>query len=301
MKEIRKMRCQICGSIETEVIYDDCIRDGASGTLTKEKYQMYRCNECGTIWHKIDSKRNEKFYQSIEYREKLEDSACMESYHRLHDKEVLEKLQYTGTDIYRDARVADIGCGGGSFLDFLNGVADEIIAIEPSKLYREAMDKKGYHTYPYAQSAISQYKEKLDVVTSFDVIEHVDDPISFMEDVYNLLKTGGKAIIGTPSECLVMRTLMKKEYEQKLLYSFQHPWILSAESFEMCCKKAGFKNIKIAQKQRYGLSNMISWLVERVPCGHSHYEFVTSAMDDVYKRELEQIGVADYLIAYVEK
>lgn len=295
------MRCKICNFEETEIIYDDYIRDGAPGTLTKVKYQMHQCKSCGTIWHKTDQGENREFYQSAEYRNKLENSADPDHYYRLHDREVLEKLQYTGTELFRHARVADIGCGGGSFLDFLAGPADEIVAIEPSAVYREQLAGRGYSAFAYAADALADFKESLDVVTSFDVIEHADDPVAFMEEVYRLLKPGGKAVIGTPSDCPVMRALMGKEYEKKLLFSFQHPWILSRESFKICCKRAGFTQVRIEQKQRYGLSNLLSWLKEREPMGHCRYDFVSDTLERVYQSELEAKGLADYLIAYVTK
>lgn len=55
--------------------------------------------------------------------------------------------------------VADIGCGC-AFLDYVSGVAMQIIAIEPSETYRKIMDKKNFCTYPYASVAIKDWKEK---------------------------------------------------------------------------------------------------------------------------------------------
>lgn len=181
------MKCGICGSDNTEVIYDDVVRNGGIGKYTGEKYQMYQCQECGTIFHKLDEAKSDEYYQSKEYRLEMNETADVDGYDRLHDVEVLEKLEYTGTDIYRNKIVADIGCGGGSFLDFVAGAAKEVVAIEPSKSFRKALSLKGYHTYPYAGDAINGFAGKVDVVTSFDVIEHVNDPVEFMKDVHTLL------------------------------------------------------------------------------------------------------------------
>lgn len=59
----------------------------------------------------------------------------------MYDKESLDKLTYTGTDIFRHKIVAGIGCGCGTFLAFLSGMVQEIIAIEPSEVYRSVMRK----------------------------------------------------------------------------------------------------------------------------------------------------------------
>ena len=295
------MRCGICGSDNTKIIYDDVIRNGAIGVYTDENYQMYQCKDCGTIFHKLDESKSSEYYQSAEYRKELENTVDISDYYRSHDKEVLEKLEYTGTDIFRKSVVADIGCGGGSFLDFVSGPAAEIIAIEPSAEYRRGLKDKKYHTYTYASDALKDFQGKVDVVTSFDVIEHVNSPSEFMQDVFDLLKDGGIGIIGTPTDCPFMRKLLGHTYEQRLLFSYQHPWILSGNGFELCCKQAGFLDIRIDYKQRYGLSNVLAWCIEKKPEGHNRIPEVTAAMSDVYRRELEQNGMADYIVAYVRK
>lgn len=294
------MNCKLCNGNKVNIIYDDYIRNGAVGRLTPVKYKMYQCSECNTIWHDNKEGSNTEFYESEEYRSQLENTADIKDYYRLHDMEVLEKLEYTGTDIYREKVVCDIGCGGGSFLDFVSNVAREIIAIEPSQNYRNSLDKKGYITFPYATEANKKYAGKVDVVTSFDVIEHVDSPYEFMKDTYELLNSGGQAIIGTPSDAPILRNLLGKEYEQ-FLFSFQHPWIIGDKGFEKICKEAGFVNVRIEQKQRYGLANTMEWLRNRKPKGHIKYDFINSTMEEMYKRELENIKCADYLIAYVQK
>lgn len=296
MKEIK---CPICGSSNIKIIYDDKIRNGAIGTLTDVNYQMYQCNDCETIWHKkIDDSKT--YYQSAQYRQELEHTADIHDYYANHDKEVLEKLEYTSTDIFRNKIVSDIGCGGGSFLDFVSQAAHKTVAIEPSEEYRKGLTEKGYTVYPYAVDAIKA-GEQCDVVTSWDVIEHVDDPASFMADVYNLLQNGGVGIIGTPSDCPVMRGLLGHEYEQKQLFSYQHPWILSQKSFELISRKAGFSDVNVVTKQRYGIGNMIAWLKDRKPEGHISYDFITRQVNDAYVRSIEEQDMGDYLVAYVRK
>lgn len=288
------MKCTICGSEDVRVIYDDLIRDGAVGRLTKEPYQMFRCDNCKTIWHDIRSGQNKEYYESEQYRKELEAESDVENYFSLHDKEVLEKLEYTGTEIYRNKRVLDIGAGGGSFLDFVHAVASETIAVEPSEIYRMDMQKRGHKTYPYAGDAVKA-GEKADVVTSFDVIEHVDDPREFMNDVYKLLSDGGIAFIGTPTDAPVLRTMLGHTYEQ-FLFSYQHPWILSPKSLEMISLDAGFTEVKVRQVQRYGLSNAFTWLNEKVPRGHIQYDFIPTALEECFKHTLEDSGQADYIV-----
>ena len=235
------MICRICGGKKVKIIYNGKIRNGRLGNYTEEHIPIYQCEECLLIWHNnvLNSK---DYYESTEYRNSLEGSSDEELFYQLHDKESLAKFQYTGTEIFRNKIVADVGCGCGAFLDFVSGVALSVIAIEPSKTYRQIMERKGFHTYSYMSEAYSNIG-RIDIITSFDVIEHVEKPMDFLEDIFKLLKFGGKAIIGTPTDAPIMRFFLGEVYEQKLLFSTQHLWIFSEKSLELIARKCGFKNI----------------------------------------------------------
>lgn len=242
--------------------------------------------------------RSKEFYESSEYRQKMGENTA--DYEALHDREVLEKLNYTGTDIFRDKIVADIGCGGGSFLDFVSGVASEIVGIEPTEAFRKNCLRKGYHMYAYAEEARIDYENKADVITSFDVIEHVENPCAFMEECYRLCAQGGKVIIGTPTEQPIMRMALGEEYDS-FLFSTQHLWVLNKESLEIAAKLAGFKNIEIKYKQRYGLGNLIAWLKERRPMGNVAYSYIAESVNKSWMTNSEECGLADYIVIYAEK
>ena len=82
------------------------------------------------------------------------------------------------------------------------------------------MKSKGYHTYAYAKDAKTDWKNKIDIITSFDVIEHVKDPRIYLKEVFELLSEDGQAIIGTPTDAPIMRRLLGKIYEMKLLWTY---------------------------------------------------------------------------------
>lgn len=185
------MNCKLCGSDQVKIIYNDVLRNGGIGRYTKEPVPMYQCEECGTIWHEPVVADIEEYYESPEYRAMMDEGSGEEDFYRNHDKETLDKFKYTGTDIFRNRVVADVGCGAGAFLDFLKGVASEVIAIEPSGPYRKILQGKGFSTYAYTEDALRDHRGQADVITSFDVIEHVEDPQAFLQSSYDLLARGG--------------------------------------------------------------------------------------------------------------
>lgn len=289
------MQCKICNTDRVRIIFNDHIRNGKVGVMTETPVVIYQCENCKTIWHK-GLKEEKKFYQDGVYRQSMGEHSESEEFYRLHDAESMEKFKYTGTTIFRNKTVADIGCGGGAFLDYLHTVAKKVIAVEPDATYREDMkNRRNYEVFPDMGEALKGYAGKVDVVVSFDVIEHVEDPIIFLMQMNDLLRINGIGICGTPTDAPVMRQLLGNNYES-FLFSMQHPWILSKESFKYMAEKIGIKSYKIKFYQRYGLGNFIFWLLNKAPGRHTQYNFVSSGMDGIYKSELERQELADYII-----
>lgn len=295
------MQCKFCGSNEVLIIYDGMIRNGGLGQYTKKSIPVFQCNSCGIIWHENQFADMNNYYESKEYRQSLEGGTEEALFYELHDKETLDKLRYTGTDIFRGKTVADIGCGAGAFLDFIVGVAKKVVAVEPSQFYRDIMERKGFSVYAYADYALKEYRDGVDVITSFDVIEHVDNPRSFIENIYELLVKGGRAIVGTPTDAPVMRSLLGEVYEKKLLFSTQHIWIFSEKNLRLLAEEQGFKNISFKYFQRYGIGNMLGWVKDKKPGTAVEDEFITAALDGVWRGQLSDKKLADYIVMYLEK
>ncbi len=294
------MKCKVCGGDKIKIIYNGRIRDGGLGKYTEDAVTMWQCEACDVIWHDVLSD-TKQYYESREYRNSLEGSSDAETFYDLHDREALDKFQYTGTDIYRHKVVADIGCGAGAFLDFLSGVCKTVIGIEPSETYRQIMSEKGYQTYAYAKEAKPDWKNKVDIVTSFDVIEHVENPMGFIKDVFDLLSGGGHAVIGTPTDAPVMRQFLGECYERTLLFSTQHLWIFSEKNMEMMARNCGCKNIKIKYFQRYGIDNMLGWIRDKKPNSEIDAEIITDTLNNVWKRQCNDNKLSDYIVLYLEK
>ena len=294
------VKCKLCSSNEVECTYKGPIRDGGLNCYTNCEIEIYKCSQCGVIWHE-PLHNSDEYYESEEYRSSVDLSAETQTYYQLHDKECLDKFLYTGTAIFRNKIVADIGCGGGSFLDYLSGVAKRVIGIEPSETFRKTLIEKNYITYDYAEKARKDFEGKVDVVTSFDVIEHVTDPLGFLLDIYALLNEGGHAIIGTPTDAPAMRALLGEVYEKKVLFTAQHIWIFSETSLKSLAEKAGFKNIRVRFVQRYGIDNMLGWLINKAPNSGMLFPFVSRTFDAVWKGQLEEQKYADYVVLYIEK
>ncbi len=102
----------------------------------------------------------------------------------------------------RNAKILDIGCGGGLFLSLLQQKGAQVTGIELSDSrahYAKTRHGLQIDKHPiesgYWQNGYAQY---FDAVTSWDVIEHVNYPFQTLQSAANVLKAGGFLFIDTP-------------------------------------------------------------------------------------------------------
>jgi len=101
-----------------------------------------------------------------------------------------------------NAKILDIGCGGGLFLSLLKQAGAEVIGIELSDSRAQyAKTKHGLeiNKYPIENDFWQKrYANHFDAVTLWDVIEHVNYPFQTLQSAANVLKQGGLLLIDTP-------------------------------------------------------------------------------------------------------
>jgi 2-polyprenyl-6-hydroxyphenyl methylase/3-demethylubiquinone-9 3-methyltransferase len=102
----------------------------------------------------------------------------------------------------KDAKVLDIGCGGGLFLSLLMQEGAEITGIELSDSraqYAKTKHNLEIHKYPIeSEFWQNDFANHFDAVTLWDVIEHVNYPYQTLESAVDVLKAGGLLLIDTP-------------------------------------------------------------------------------------------------------
>ena len=116
-----------------------------------------------------------------------------------HQVEILKKHL-----AIENAKVLDIGCGGGLFLSLLKreGVHAQAVGIELSDSrahYAATKHVLEIHKHPIESDFWQKgYVNYFDAVTLWDVIEHVNYPFQTLQSAANVLKKGGLLLIDTP-------------------------------------------------------------------------------------------------------
>src|SRR5688572_12259926 len=102
----------------------------------------------------------------------------------------------------KNAKILDIGCGGGLFLSLLKQEGAEVLGIELSDSraqYAKTTHNLEIHKRPIESEFWQKgYANHFDAVTLWDVIEHVNYPFETLQSAVNVLKEGGLVLIDTP-------------------------------------------------------------------------------------------------------
>lgn len=98
----------------------------------------------------------------------------------------------------RSGRMADIGAGFGLFLEEMKKKWPEsnLVAIEPSIDMAKICRKKGFAVLETTLENVG-LNERFDLMTAFELFEHLHDPLPFVDKVHNLLNPGGYLFLTT--------------------------------------------------------------------------------------------------------
>ena len=95
-------------------------------------------------------------------------------------------------------RVLDVGCGTGANLEMLKSFG-EAEGVDVSDDALEFCRKKNLKVHKGLAEELPFENESFDVVTALDVVEHLDDDVAGLKEMFRVLKKGGKTLIFVPA------------------------------------------------------------------------------------------------------
>ncbi|GIW80902.1 MAG: hypothetical protein KatS3mg105_2709 [Gemmatales bacterium] len=184
--------CLLCGCARwTHVVEAPDRAEGGSGLW----FAVVRCVDCGLCFTNPRPSRQtiSRFYPS-HYQP-----------HRLKSKRGGVRLGSSRSPRkwlkwHGQGRLLDFGCGGGSFVERMARQGWQVTGIDMSEnAVRRVRDELGLPalvgTLPHPELS----PESFDVVTMWQSLEHVHDPLGVLRQARRLLVPGGKLIVAVPN------------------------------------------------------------------------------------------------------
>jgi len=141
----------------------------------------------------------EKFYKE-QYRKSYKNVIVPKGKHIARAGRVAgERFRHIADLVQPGMRTLDIGAGGGEWTSLMKQIGCEAFGIEPNLGYGGfANENYGVDLFLGMYQEASFDRESFDVLTLFQVLEHLADPVGDIRRMSEYLKTGGKFVIEVP-------------------------------------------------------------------------------------------------------
>ena len=200
--------CGYCKSPGGSVLYPTTDMFGAS-------YTVNRCNVCAAFYlsPRPTEEQLRRAYDGAYYGEH-EEKFSAPWIEKTLDRFRAGRARRLSRRLPQGARVLDIGCGNGRFLQSLLGFgAYELHGVErEGKAADRAARIKEIHLKTGALAKGDFALRTFDAVTLFHVFEHLEEPAETLEILDTILKAGGIAVFSFPNISSLQSRLFKGDW-----------------------------------------------------------------------------------------
>jgi 2-polyprenyl-3-methyl-5-hydroxy-6-metoxy-1,4-benzoquinol methylase len=290
--------CNLCGA------------DDTAPMMEIKGFHIVRCRKCGLLY--VNPRYREETLREI-YTEDYYDhdgiSNGREFYgydDYLRDEENIritfaKRLRTIGS-LANKGKLLDVGCATGFFLDLARGDGWEVVGTEVAQFgARYARERFGLDIRLGTLAGLRFDSQAFDVVTMWDVIEHVLDPMAELREVHRILRQGGLLSIITPDAGSLLARLLGQRWEEFRRVR-EHVYFFSKQTLGKMLHKAGFEILRTEsadkvfylgpaiQRLKYytwdgGLPNAAARLVRRLGLEHVRININPFTKMTVYARK----------------
>jgi 2-polyprenyl-3-methyl-5-hydroxy-6-metoxy-1,4-benzoquinol methylase len=176
-----------------------CGADRAAVLFVKNGYRIVRCAACDVAYVENRPSRHEiaeiYSFSSGYHRDLADPGSPATARHATAAKRYLDLIEAHR----KGGRILDVGCSVGIFLDAARRSGWEVYGVEFSKDTAALARASGLNVLTGTLADTSFPNEFFDVVTLWDVLEHLSDPLETLKAINPLLTNNGILGLSTPN------------------------------------------------------------------------------------------------------
>ena len=221
------VKCPLCENTTTSKLED------------RGDYSILFCNQCKLRFSEPMREGGNEFYHRRSYQVKSP------------EKDWRYKSLFSLVRLGNNQKVLDVGCGRGDFLSLVKEKGARPFGIdidkEAIKTAKNRLKVDEIKVLSWDKLGEDGFWKGFDLITSFDVLEHVSSPNKFLSTVKTILKPGGLVCITVPRW-----DRDPKVFDSEVDYPPHHLTIWTSNALKIALKKSGFHDIKIIEKPLVG-------------------------------------------------
>jgi 2-polyprenyl-3-methyl-5-hydroxy-6-metoxy-1,4-benzoquinol methylase len=298
MNNEAELFCKICGSKNLNQEYPR-LRDD-------ENNSVVRCKECDTVQllYFRNIQEDKDFYDRNKQALWVQPDLDIESIRLKLSHDTERRAEFIQENFVKGSILADIGTGYGFLLNEVRNRGYEIDGYEISddrRVIAEKLTRQNVYDTNLLQAG-KGLERKYDGIFLFQVLEHISQPIRFLEKLYSELKTGGKLVIEVPNYDDWL--LNESEEYKAFYYQKAHLYYYNDATIRNILNLCGINHYEYIYFQRYTFLNSSNWILNHRPeltNPSKSLKGYVNVIDSVVKRQLVLDHKSDTMVVVVSK
>jgi SAM-dependent methyltransferase len=229
-------RCMLCGGAERDERFRD---DG---------FRVVGCRGCGLVYvtprlrpDVLPAVYDEGYWSSDAPKDRgyADYRLAAPLYLRTFRRRYRLLRRWLGERLGEPGRALDVGCAAGFFLTVLreNGWDASGVELSPA-IARQAIEVHGEARVFVGDLASAPWPEQsFDLITMWDVVEHVPEPLPFLERARALLRPGGRLVLETQNVASRFARLLGRKWQH--YKHLEHLYHFDPRTIEKLLARAG--------------------------------------------------------------
>ena len=285
----------LCGGREHPSRVSNRLRDSG-------EHAEVRCRLCGhcQISPFPDMAEEQEFYDSDRQTKNLDAGIDLAMLARKKAHDTARRVQFLQDHGFKPgASVLDVGSGYGMFLAEACRRGYRAVGVEISKERREKA--AAITQAPILNVDLMEKTPEIgtfDAVVLFHVVEHLTQPQLLLNRLAGHLSKGGALLVETPNLDDLIAGLCPNY--RRFRWQRAHVSYFSPRGLRRVLEQSGYRRVEIYGLQRYGVGNMLHWLLRGTPqIQQPSFETkgIGRRLEQGYKRWLERGLRSDTLMA----
>ena len=305
MNQVEYINCNLCGADDARLLYPSTLPQDTERTPKTEAFQcthlgygihgpVVKCQHCGLVY--INPRLNGP--DVIEdYTEVVDELYVQEREGRvLTFRRHLRPLErIVGPP--NGKRLLDVGCHIGVFVDVAQQGGWNAWGVEPSRWAAEQAQAQDLQVVNGTLASSGFDDASFDVITMWDVIEHVPDPKGDLQQAYRLLKPGGSVVIHTIDIDSPLARIMGHRWPWLME---MHLYYFTPRTLRRMLEEIGFEVIHSSPQGRY---LRLGYLISRLqPYSRLLYSLLDTIVTRLSLRGIAvPINLGDLFTMYARK